>query len=168
MQTSKSVVGVLLNHDSLDGHGLNSFESNLCGKFPSGTHPNPRFKMSNRYQSHPQTWYRRVKTAACVLKIFRGKFGIHYSRFRKYSLAIALSSIQSIKIWSDLNRFLIHESILLVIKLILVNRRFTIHLKIGILNRFSIQNLPKSPKRHLRGVKSVWELALMLVLPVGI
>ena len=52
------------------------------------------------------------------------------------------SIAQSIEIWSDLNRFSIHESILLEIffrnSVILSNPRFTIHQKIGILNRFSI------------------------------
>ena len=51
------------------------------------------------------------------------------------------SIAQSIEIWSDMNRFSIHESILLEIiffQLILANCWFTIYQKIGILNRFSI------------------------------
>ena len=48
------------------------------------------------------------------------------------------SIAQSIEIWTDLNKFSIHESILLQIFFRKSLIRFTIHQKIGILNRFSI------------------------------
>ena len=132
---------------------------------PVGT----RLRYYSVYHHCSQTWYRRDTMAVYLLFIFRGKFGIRYSRFRKYSLLIALS----IDIWLDLNRFSIHESILLVIKFAHFGES-SIHDSPenwdfeSILDSLNRTTLISPYPRAIFGVKSVWELALMLVPPVGL